>query len=212
MRNSGGDSDRDHVKLLDYYISKVPKDVIERNERFYLRALTVVPKLEDVPWFARQCIGQHKLQKMVKTMFKDAKIDGNFTNHSLRATGATALFNAGVPEAVIQKRTGHKSSDALQLYERVNDDQLQAVSNILGSTSSTKSTYNEALKESFSKKSEKRVETAQEEQNKSLPPAVFANCVFNSCTFPRQSLLTQPLTSPAFSFTQSEIEELVSPF
>ena len=30
--------------------------------------------------------------------------------HSLRATGATALFNAGVPENLIQDVTGHRSS------------------------------------------------------------------------------------------------------
>ena len=112
----------------------------------------LVPKLEYVPWFARQCIGQHKLQKMVKTMFKDAKIDGNLTNHSLRYS------TLGFQKQLISRRelAGHKSSDALRLYERVNEDQLQAVSNILGSTSSTKSMYNEALKESFSKKKLKR--------------------------------------------------------
>ena len=36
------------------------------------------------------------------------------TNHSLRATGATALFNAGVPEKFV---TGH-CSNPLHLYER----------------------------------------------------------------------------------------------
>ena len=50
---------------------------------------------------------------MVKNIFKAAEIDGKYTNHSLHATRASALFNAGVPEAVIQKRTGHKSTDAL---------------------------------------------------------------------------------------------------
>ena len=51
--------------------------------------------------------------------------------HSLRATGASALLNAGVQEAVIQKRTGHKSMEALRLYERVSDEQQVAVLEIL---------------------------------------------------------------------------------
>ena len=34
---------------------------------------------------------------------------GNKTNHSLRAYSATKLYNAGVPEKVIQDRTGHRS-------------------------------------------------------------------------------------------------------
>ena len=39
---------------------------------------------------------------MVKNMMADASINGKkYTNHSLRATGAAALFDAGVPEAII---------------------------------------------------------------------------------------------------------------
>ena len=41
---------------------------------------------------------------------------------------------AGVPESLIQKQTGHKSLDALQLYERVTQHQEKAVSSILASS------------------------------------------------------------------------------
>ena len=68
---------------------------------------------------------------MLKKMCSDVNIHGNFTNHNLRATSATLLFNAGVPESIIQKRTGHKSLDALRTYERVTPAQEQAVSQIL---------------------------------------------------------------------------------
>ena len=53
------------------------------------------------------------------------------TNHSLRATGASSLFQANVPERIIQKTTGHKSIEALRTYERVSDDQYRAISNVL---------------------------------------------------------------------------------
>ena len=67
---------------------------------------------------------------------QDASIDGKrFTNHSLRATGTILLFDAGVPEALIQKRSGHRSTKALRMYERVTPDQDLAVSKILHSTS-----------------------------------------------------------------------------
>ena len=52
-------------------------------------------------------------------LFADAQIDNKHTNHSLRATGATALFNAGIPEAVIHKRTGYKSTETLRQYEQL---------------------------------------------------------------------------------------------
>jgi hypothetical protein len=73
-------------------------------------------------------------------MFEEAHIAGKKTNHSLRVTGASALFAAGVPERVIQQRTGHRSLDGLRTYERVTEDQNIEVSNILLSNSSTSTT------------------------------------------------------------------------
>ena len=50
-------------------------------------------------------------------MCEDAGITERKTNHSLRATGTTALFSAVVPEKTIRNITGHRSN-ALKLYER----------------------------------------------------------------------------------------------
>ena len=66
-------------------------------------------------------------------MFQEASIVGKFSNHSLRATGATTLFDANVPEAIIQKRSGHSSTRALRMYERMTPQQDLAVSKILQS-------------------------------------------------------------------------------
>ena len=52
------------------------------------------------------------------------------TNHSLRATGATALFSANVPEKIIRDVTGHRSN-ALELYEHPTLQQRRAVSGVL---------------------------------------------------------------------------------
>lgn len=60
-----------------------------------------------------------------------------FTNYSLRATGTTALFDAGIPECIIQKRTGHKSLDSLRTYQRVTLSQEHAVAQILSPTTAT---------------------------------------------------------------------------
>ena len=73
---------------------------------------------------------------MVKNMMVDASINGKiYTNYSLRATGPTALFDADVPEAIIQKHSGHRSTKALRMYERVTPDEDLTVSKILHSTS-----------------------------------------------------------------------------
>jgi len=47
------------------------------------------------------------------------------------------MFTAGVPERIIQERTGHRSIDALRLYKRTSESQQQAVSNVLASHTAT---------------------------------------------------------------------------
>ena len=56
------------------------------------------------------------------------------TNHSLRATGATTLFQSKVPEKIIQKTTGHRSLEALRKYKHTSTEQHQAVSKVMIST------------------------------------------------------------------------------
>lgn len=46
---------------------------------FYVRALSQVPK----PWFTDVPIGRNTSNNMVKRMCKDAKVDGEKSNHNL---------------------------------------------------------------------------------------------------------------------------------
>ena len=120
-----------HVFLLDLYISKMPKKAKEMDY-FYLRPLESTPRNPSAPWYYASPVGEHKLGKMVKEMFCEVGVSGK-TNHSLRATGASALFQVNVPEKIIQERTGHRSVKALRLYERTTEQQHHQVSNILSS-------------------------------------------------------------------------------
>ena len=118
------------VFILDKYISKLPNPAIEK-ELFYCRPLPSIPKVVNDPWYVAVPIGKNVLAKMVSTICDEAGISGKKTNHSLRVSGTTSLFNAGVPERVIQQRTGHRSIEGLRIYERITDEQEMAVSNIL---------------------------------------------------------------------------------
>lgn len=71
---------------------------------------------------------------MVKRMCSEGNIDEKFTNHSLKASGATELFQNKVPEKAIQEITGHWSLKALRQYEKVSSVQKQAASNTLPRT------------------------------------------------------------------------------
>ena len=90
-----------------------------------------MPKGVNEPWYVAVPVGKNVLAKMVPEMCSEAGIAGRKTNHSLHVSGASSLFDAGVPERIIQQRTGHRSIEGLRAYERVTDDQEKAVSKIL---------------------------------------------------------------------------------
>ena len=122
--------DRCPVSILDKYISKLPDGAIEKDF-FYCRPLPSVPKEANEAWYVAVPVGKNVLAKMVPEMCQEAGITGKKTNHSLRVSGATTLFDAGVPERIIQQRTGHRSIEGLRIYERVTNEQEKAVSKIL---------------------------------------------------------------------------------
>lgn len=51
--------------------------------------------------------------------------------YTIRATGASMMFQAGVPEKIVQERTGHRSLEALRMYERTTTTQHMEVSRVL---------------------------------------------------------------------------------
>ena len=59
-------------------------------------------------------------------------IGGYKTNHPLRVTAATRLYQAWVDEQLIMKRTGHSSIEGVRVYKRASDEQ-EEVSAILQS-------------------------------------------------------------------------------
>ena len=121
---------RCHVYLLDLYISKLPSEAVMKD-LFYCRPLQLISDTDGTPWYCAVPVGRNMLNQMVSVMCEEAGISGKKTNHNLRVAGASTLFDAGVPERIIQGRTGHKSIEALRVYERVTDDQLCMVSKVL---------------------------------------------------------------------------------
>ena len=90
--------ERHLVSFLDLYLSKLPQAAID-EDIFYCKPQEKFDKGSH--WYSQQPRGKHFLANMVKNMFMEAGISGAFTNHSLRATAAIDLFQAGVPEKVI---------------------------------------------------------------------------------------------------------------
>ena len=92
-----------HVKILDIYLSKLPTKARE-NDVFYLTPLPKRLLNGTKPWYTITSVGKNKLNGLLKEMCAEAELS---SNHSLRAYRATTLFQAEIPEKLIQMRMGH---------------------------------------------------------------------------------------------------------
>ena len=152
----------------------------------------------DGPWYDPVPVGRNKLGSMVKEMCEDAGIAPR-TNHSLRATGATALFHADVPERIIQKTTGHRSLDSLRTYERISTKQQEAVSRVMMSTQST------SFADEFQKVSSHHIAATPGLESVASVGTVFRD--FINCSVGKITINVNPNVQPTIIIWQDEDEK-----
>ena len=112
------------VYVLDLYISKLPPEATTQDI-FFFRPLEKAPTETTLLWYSgRQPVRRNTLDFKLTKMCSLAGIQAEtISNHSLRATSASQMFEIGVPEKIIMERTWKKTLDALRTYERKNDKQ-----------------------------------------------------------------------------------------
>ena len=113
--------ERCFVEMYKKYRLHRPKG--EANDAFYL---TPMPKPRSVVWYKNQPIEVHSLANTVKCLCEKGGICGYKTNHSLRVTTATRLYQSGADEQLIMERTGHRSTDGVRVYKRSSAEQQEA--------------------------------------------------------------------------------------
>lgn len=119
--------------MFKKYLSLRPK--CDNLTPFYLRALNN-PK-EDC-WYTSQPIGRVTLSKVMTNVLGQLPdedscglaVKPKCTNHSLRVTTASGMFQNNCDEQLILDCTGHCST-AVRAYKRTSSKQLEDVSNIL---------------------------------------------------------------------------------
>ena len=155
------------VRLFCKYLSLLPQG--RSCGKLYLR-----PKQKFTPcvWYCDQPYGKNKVGTTVKKLCEMAKIEGRFSNHSLRATSASRMFHQNIPEQVIKEITGHKS-DCVRVYKRTNKDLLQKASNCIGGVLTAESvgsdvTMKEVVKIDEKQECVKLSESQKERLNESL--------------------------------------------
>ena len=104
-----------------------------RNQReiFGITKRRPLPKPKGNIWFYKKAAGRETLGNVVKKVMGKAGFDGHFTNHSLRRSCATNLYDNGVPEQVIQETTGHRSVEGVRGYKRTSSAMNRKMSAIL---------------------------------------------------------------------------------
>lgn len=114
------------VRLFKKYVSLCPKSA--EVTAFYLQPAS---KPTDKCWYTSRPLGHNTLTKTISKLCSAAGITGFKTNHSLRATAATRLYESGIDEQLVMERTGHRSLPGVRSYKRTSSHQKEALSDIL---------------------------------------------------------------------------------
>ncbi|CAC5393007.1 unnamed protein product [Mytilus coruscus] len=114
------------VNLFELYASHCPP-FPRKADALYLRPLKIP---NGNIWYAVQPIGRHSLANIVASIYQEAGIGVYRTNHSLRASAATRMYDAGVDEQLICEVTGHRSN-AIRNYKRTNEKQKRKINSVI---------------------------------------------------------------------------------
>lgn len=87
---------------------------------------------EDNVWYCNIPVGQKTLQSYMSKMSTLCELSMKYTNHSIRATGATLLSRSMFSPAQVMAVTGHKSVSSLAVYQRVSDSEKVAMGQAIG--------------------------------------------------------------------------------
>ena len=83
-----------------------------------MHALEKFPSDTKKCYMTNQHVGINMLKNILSELLEKAGLETRYTNHSLRATAITQMFNSGIPEKIITENFGHRSTKALRCYER----------------------------------------------------------------------------------------------
>ena len=114
------------IRLYNKYMSLRPSNA--PCDVFYLQPLKF-PKPSC--WYQPKPVGHNPLAQTVKRLCSQVGIDGYFTNHSLRRTCATRLYQKGADEQQIMSVTGHRSMDAVRIYKKISCKQEEEISRMI---------------------------------------------------------------------------------
>ncbi len=100
--------------LYEKYVSLLPKE--SKSDALYKYA-AISAKRTPHTWYVDKPVGINVLSKCVGNLMAKIGREGKFTNHSLRVSATTRMFNEGIEEQVVKEKIGHRS-DTVRAYKR----------------------------------------------------------------------------------------------
>jgi integrase len=108
------------VRLFKKYASLCPPDR-EPNSPFYLK------KFSNTLGYSKVPLSLNTIAKATSSLMQRTNVEGFFTNHSLRRSAITRLYNEGIDEKRICETSGHRST-AVSEYEMTGENMRQEIS------------------------------------------------------------------------------------
>lgn len=116
------------LTIISTYLDRLP---VQRTcKAFYLQPRK---KFRPGMWYLDKPVSENKLRDVIKDICESAGLPGFYTNHSLRSTSATTMYQGDIDEQIIQEITGHRSL-AVRSYKRTCDKQRKEASNCIFNT------------------------------------------------------------------------------
>ncbi|XP_045167184.2 uncharacterized protein KIAA1958 homolog [Mercenaria mercenaria] len=166
--------------IVDFYEQYL--NALGLSGPFYRRPLN---KSEGHLRYGEQVVGINKLKTFMKDICSSAGLEGRYTNHSGKKTCATTLYQGGIPEEEIMKRTGHRSTTGVRKYQKPSPAMLKEISNTLNPPQTTIKaqceTVNEKNAESVLKDNDESVDNKRSDP--SFKGLFSGNHSFSGCTF-----------------------------
>ena len=125
-------SDRCPVQIFDFYSTKRPLSA--KHDALFLGVNHSKNRRPDTPWFMDYPMGINRLGEIMGRLAKRAGLDKtgkHFTNHSVRRSMCTQLFQMGVPPLMIAQLSGHKNVSSLTHYTEMSEEQQCQISQML---------------------------------------------------------------------------------
>ena len=126
-------NDRCPVKFYKEFSRRRPVEMKTAESPFYL-AINRKRMPQNPIWYAKGPLGKNEIGKFLVNAAKNADIQGNITNHSVRKTCISRLMEANVPTNYVAQLSGHRNLKSLDSYKTASIVHQRKMSCILGRT------------------------------------------------------------------------------